>query len=236
MSIIGLKKQQWDDIESKLGGFSLCPAGSGLLFEITSHREGIYTDKKTGQEVEYITLACSHTDASGIKHDHWEFFNLTDKDLPYIKGFLEKIERQDIFDMGEDAEWSVLYGTAYTCDIRHRVKDKETKELQSNMVRNTITAISHEDGSVVPNWQEQVGLESLPVGTGQPDPVACIALDEGKRMRRLEGTVCTAFLIELQGDAVFLAKGVFAEEAVDGAVGDLLDAPGEPLIGCKQSA
>jgi len=159
MSIIGLKKQQWDDIESKLGGFSLCPAGSGLLFEITSHREGIYTDKKTGQEVEYITLACSHTDTSGIKHDHWEFFNLTDKDLPYIKGFLEKIERQDIFDMGEDAEWSVLYGTAFTCDIRHRVKDKETKELQSNMVRNTITAISHEDGSVVPNWQEQVGLE-----------------------------------------------------------------------------
>jgi len=158
MGIIGMTTEQWDAMESKTGGFSLCPAGSGLLLEITGHREGTYKDKKTGLDVEYITLACSHTDEEGVKHDHWEFFNLLEADMPYLKGFLEKIERMDLFKLGEDAEWEMLNGTVITADIKHRVK-KGTEEKQSVLIRNTITAVSHEDGVEVADWREEMGLE-----------------------------------------------------------------------------
>jgi hypothetical protein len=156
MGIIGMSSKEWDGIESKLGGFSLCPEGSGLLFEITAHREGTY--KKGDDDIEYVTLACSYTDDDGIKHDHWEFFNLLEKDMPYLKGFLEKIERHDLL-ANDDAEWEDIYGTAFTADIKHRT-NKKSGDKASNMLRNTITAVSHEEGKEVKGWQAEIGLET----------------------------------------------------------------------------
>lgn len=156
MGIIGISQADWAGIESKKGGFSLVPQGKGLLFEITDLREGSY-DNKDGEPVEYVTFACTHTADTGERYDHWEFFNLNDKGLPFLKGFIEAIGRQDLFG-DEEAEWSALQGTAFTGDIRHRT-DKKTGETRSMLVGQTICGVSHEDGQEIDGWQKDVGLE-----------------------------------------------------------------------------
>lgn len=161
MGIIGLSKERWTETESKIGGFSLCPAGTGLLFVITSHREGVYTRKQgknEGEEVPYVTLACSHIDDEGIKSDHWEMFNLDEQGIPFLKGFIEKIERFDIFEQ-DDSEWEELYNTAFTADIRH-AKKKGTDEVQSRMQISTIKPVSHDNGEEIDGWQADVGLDA----------------------------------------------------------------------------
>jgi len=186
MGIIGLTPEQWDDIESKVGGFSLCPAGNGLLFEITDHRESTY--EKGEDEFEYVTIACSYIDKAGVKYDHWEFFNLQKRDMPYIKGFFEKIERQELLAQ-EDSEWESLYGTAFTADIKHRI-NKKTNEVQSNMMRNTIKAISHEAGKEVPGWQDDVGIntdeEETPRKKAAPKATASSKRTGKKKVKHVE--------------------------------------------------
>ena len=185
MGIIGMSQTAWDDMESKTGGFTLCPAGNGLLLTVTSHREGSYEDKKTGKPIEYVTFACTHIDAAGIKSDHWEFFNLTEKDMPYLKGFLEKLERQDIFRLGEDAEWEVLYGTAFTADIKHRT-EKKTNDVKSNLMRNTMLAVSHEDGAEVADWREVMGLEEEEEEEEKPKKKAKKVVKKSKKVEEEE--------------------------------------------------
>jgi hypothetical protein len=134
MAFTGISKETWQNTEAK-SGFKLMPVGFALEQEIEEVREGV---EKSGDN-EYVMFKCVHIDDEGESYTNWEYFQLSDERLGFLKAFLEKVGRCDM--MAEDADWEDMVGTQFTADVKHTKRNGET---YVNFVLNSIEAVSHD--------------------------------------------------------------------------------------------
>lgn len=144
--MIGISREKWASTKSQMPGFALCPAGVGLLFEITNHSMGTREPTERDPDgTEWVRIVCTHHDEEGTAYDRSEFFDFSEEGLPRLKWFLEAIGREDIMD-DEEADWKDLYGTTFKCDVEHYKTGKKSSMPgveKDRFAYKTLIAVSH---------------------------------------------------------------------------------------------
>jgi hypothetical protein len=159
--VAGIKPEVWRDTEA-LKGFALTPALSGYTAEIVEIREGV--SESSGNEYVQFCSQLEHPDIDQDSLQHWEYFELTEARLGFLKAFIEGVGRCDLF--LDDAEWDDLKGTQFTCNIKHTTS-KKTNQEYANIDLGSLEAISHDvfempKSSSDPKKKKETGRRASP--------------------------------------------------------------------------
>lgn len=107
------------------------PPPGRYLFEIADHRQGV---DKNG--LPYVMFQAKVVEGDHEGKSIWAFFGTSDERIGWLKGFLEDLGRDDLFD--EDRGPADVVGATFEADVRiRRGKDGSDRAQLMNVVGTT---------------------------------------------------------------------------------------------------